>query len=114
MLPPEWYEAAMTYIETRIENPRFFVFSDDPDWARANLSCSDRPIQFIDPQLDKRDCEDLQLMSRCAHHIIANSSFSWWGAWLNPSPSKIVVAPKLWYKGAPAWPVHVPQSWIRL
>jgi hypothetical protein len=111
---PAWYEEAINYIHTRVENPRFLVFSDDPDWARANLNFNGHAVQFVDRQADSRDFEDLHLMSRCAHHIIANSSFSWWAAWLNPSSAKIVVAPKLWYRGAPEWPVHVPESWIRL
>ena len=109
-----WYGAAIATICDRVENPHFFVFSDDPDWARANLPLGDLPVQFIGPRPDKRDAEDLHLMSRCAHHIIANSSFSWWAAWLNPSPVKIVVAPKVWYRGAPETPAHVPASWIRL
>ncbi|QAY95063.1 alpha-1,2-fucosyltransferase [Methylovirgula ligni] len=110
----EWYGAAIAIIRERVKSPRFFVFSDDPDWARVNLPLREHPVQFIDPRPDKRDAEDLHLMSRCAHHIIANSSFSWWAAWLNPMPDKVIIAPKLWYKGAPEIPVHVPASWLRL
>jgi len=110
----EWYDAAIAIIRDRVKNPRFFIFSDDPDWARANLPLRDHSALFIGPQPDKRDAEDLHLMSRCAHHIIANSSFSWWAAWLNPSPDKVVVAPKVWYKGAPEVPVHALPNWIRL
>jgi hypothetical protein len=110
----DWYETAVAIMRERVKNPHFFVFSDDPAWARANLPISGQSVEFVDPRPDQRDFEDLHLMSRCAHHIIANSSFSWWAAWLNPSPAKIVVAPKVWYKGAPETPAHALADWIRL
>jgi hypothetical protein len=113
-VPPEWYQAAMARIAALVPDASFFVFSDDPEWAKANLA-SDRPIAFIGPQADGRDEEDMHLMSACRHHIIANSSFSWWAAWLNPSPDKHVIAPKRWFLD----PSHdardlVPDAWERL
>jgi hypothetical protein len=97
--PPEWYHQTMTRMAGAIENPTFVVFSDDPAWARANLPPS-RPMIFVDPGRDGRDAEDIRLMSDCRHHIIANSTFSWWGAWLNPRPDKKVIAPARWFNRA--------------
>lgn len=111
---PEWYATAMELIAAGLNRPKFFVFSDDPAWARENLpgrwSC-----EFVAPQDDGRDFEDMHLMAMCRHHIIANSSFSWWGAWLDPHPEKRVIAPAHWFKGAG----HdtrdlIPESWERL
>lgn len=108
---PEWYERAMSHLASVVENPVFFVFSDDPDWARRNLRAKGR-MKFVAPQSDIKDHEDMHLMAMCQHHIIANSSFSWWGAWLNPDPQKRVVAPARWFNQAghytgdlipPAW-----------
>jgi len=96
---PDWYEAAMTRMADTVDNPQFFVFSDDPAWARANLP-QRWPIAFVEPQSDRRDFEDLHLMAACRHHIIANSSFSWWGAWLNPRDDKRVIAPQRWFNQA--------------
>jgi hypothetical protein len=111
---PEWYQTAMQSMIKLVENPTFFVFSDDPDWAQENLP-QERPCVFVAPQTDGRDFEDMHLMALCDHHIIANSSFSWWGAWLNPSAEKRVIAPLHWFAQAP----HdtrdlIPQGWLRL
>lgn len=111
---PEWYSQAIARMAALVDGPVFFVFSDDPDWARANLTVPDGTT-FVDPQDDGRDFEDMHLMAACRHHIIANSSFSWWGAWLNPSPDKRVIAPARWFAGAD----HdtrdlLPPTWIRL
>jgi hypothetical protein len=110
----DWYKAAIAAMCERVQSPHFFVFSDDPVWARKNLPLHGHPAEFIDRCPDNRDYEDMYLMSRCAHHIIANSSFSWWAAWLNPSPDKIVIAPKVWYKGAPQMAAHTLPDWIRI
>jgi hypothetical protein len=60
------------------------------------------------------DVDDLQLMSQCQHHIIANSSFSWWGAWLNPNPAKTVIAPRTWFRNKPDWQTTdlIPSDWL--
>jgi hypothetical protein len=73
-----------------------FVFSDDQDWVRDNLRFAP-PTTLVAANSPDRGFRDMQLMARCRHHIIANSSFSWWGAWLNPASAKIVVAPKRWF-----------------
>ena len=111
---PEWYAKAQHLIEQRLDAPAYIVFSDDPDWARANLPLLTN-ARFVDPSTDGRDEQDMHLMALCHHHIIANSSFSWWGAWLNPRPDKLVVAPQNWFRSSR----HdtrdlLPESWTRL
>ena len=96
----------------RIPDMRLFVFSDDPEWGRAHLPQRADTV-FIDPNPDDREFEDMHLMARCRHHILANSSFSWWGAWLNPSPDKCVIAPARWTLIQAEINDRLPASWIR-
>jgi len=91
----EYYQAALRIIRERVSDPTVFVFSDDPGWARENIKLADETI-YVDHNDGPSAFEDMRLMSNCRHHIIANSSFSWWGAWLNPSTEKTVVAPRQW------------------
>lgn len=92
----EYYGEAVKFISTKLANPHFFVFSDDVNWAKENLNL---PYQctFISGNSGSKSYIDMQLMSACKHNIIANSSFSWWGAWLNKNLNKIVIAPKIWF-----------------
>ena len=92
----DFYQAAVAHIAEKIEKPEFFIFSDDIKWVRANLQL-DFPHHFIEHNKEAASYIDMRLMSLCSHHVIANSSFSWWGAWLNPNPEKIVVAPRQWF-----------------
>lgn len=85
-----YYERGINFIAERIANPMFFVFSDAPEWARKNIACRHR-CEFLEG--GRSDQEDLWLMSRCRGFVIANSTFSWWGAWLSQSASPCVVAP---------------------
>lgn len=111
LLPLDYFKKAMSLIENKMEAPKFFVFSDDPDWCRKNLRT--KSLTILPPS--KTPHEDIQLMRHCRHHILSNSSFGWWGAWLNPSPDKIVVAPKQWVADPSVKPEHVvPRDWIRL
>lgn len=111
--PLDYYRRAVEYIKARTSKPHLFVFSDDTAWTCANLR-SDLPTTYIDAN-PNRGFRDMQLMSRCRHHIIANSSFSWWGAWLNPSPHKIVVAPRRWFAGSANDTCDLlPADWVRL
>ena len=90
-----YYKNAISYLQHHVNNPVFFVFSDDPDWVKANLHIEN--AHYIAHNKGANAFRDMQLMSLCKHHVIANSSFSWWGAWLNPNPEKIIVAPDKWY-----------------
>ena len=110
----EWFREAMWRMEDRIENPTFFVFSDHPPFAREIIK-SQSSLVFIDPDADGRDCEDLMLMSLCKAHIIPNSTFSWWGAWLNGRLDKHVIAPARWYADETmTFNDIVPEHWERL
>ncbi len=106
--------AVATMAEKKGIDPTVFVFSDDPDWAKDNLDlpCEKVVVDFNGPEAD---FEDLRLMSLCQHNIIANSSFSWWGAWRNENRDKIVIAPDRWFgKGPLHNPDIIPQSWLRV
>jgi Glycosyl transferase family 11 len=109
----EYYRDAVRYISERIKTPEFFVFSDDIEWVKANLKIK-HSCHYIDHNHDKESYNDMHLMSLCRHHIIANSSFSWWGAWLNPSPEKIVVAPLEWFANNNVVDDLFPAGWVTL
>lgn len=108
-----YYKAALRLLLGRVNDPHVFVFSDDIAWVRKqlNIPC---PHTIVHHNHGERSHFDMHLMSCCKHHIIANSSFSWWGAWLNPREEKVVVAPRQWF----AIPVNtvdlIPPQWIRL
>jgi len=89
----EYYKKAIEYMKDTCEDPTFFIFSDDIEWVKENIKI-DKSI-FVSNSTIK-DYEELILMSTCSNNIIANSTFSWWGAWLNPDPKKIVIGPKQW------------------
>lgn len=112
--PLEYYQRALKLIADKIGQPHIYVFSDTPEWVKRNLSFN-YPVTLITNNSGDKSFEDLRLISLCKHHIIANSSFSWWGAWLNTNPKKIVIAPKNWFAKANI-DSHdlIPPSWIRL
>lgn len=110
----DYYRNAVSYIAERISDPHFFVFSDDHAWVEENFKLEFSVTQ-VDVNGSDRGVYDMALMKACRHHIIANSSFSWWGAWLNPHPDKIIVAPQCWFSGASHDTSDlIPRSWIRL
>lgn len=109
----DYYRSAIHFVSDKVKKPHFFIFSDDINWAQENLKPS-FPCQFIDHNSGTESYNDMRLMSLCQHHIIANSSFSWWGAWLNPSPKKIVIAPKKWFASAVNVQDLLPSGWVKL
>jgi hypothetical protein len=111
-LPIEYYYRAIDALRIRLAEPVFFVFSDDIAFAKENLPRDIRTV-FVEHNDAFSSHEDLRLMSSCQHHIIANSSFSWWGAWLNPRSDKIVFAPRYWHLRADSYyPGLFPPDWI--
>jgi len=111
---PNYYGAAIDHIRRHVQSPSFFVFSDDPEWTREHLPVPE-PRNFVSHNCGVADWEDLRLMSACRHFIVANSTFSWWGAWLGVSPEKIVIAPKQWFADTSVSAKDiVPASWVRV
>jgi glycosyl transferase family 11 len=112
-LPVSYYQNAITAMGKHASDPTFFVFSDDIAFCRENLPVGPRYV-FIDHNGQADAQEDLRLMSSCSHHIMANSSFSWWGAWLNPNPDKVVLVPDRWLDPNVPHTDLLPPSWKRI
>lgn len=93
----EYYQKAADKILEYIKSPTFYVFSDDPEYVIKNVKFNSPTVYVIQEKDTHSSCEDLRLMSLCSNQIIANSSFSWWGAWLNQNPEKLVIAPSQWF-----------------
>lgn len=106
-----YYRNAIDEMQKRIKNPHYYVFSDDMEWVKENLKLP--YTDYIDWNHGSDSWQDMMLMSHCKHHIICNSSFSWWGAWLNPRKDKIVLMPELWFKNNDN-PYIYPEKWIKI
>lgn len=109
----EYYSKAIRYIKNYIDNPYFFVFSDDIEWCKAHLNLINR-AEYIDWNMAENSYRDMQLMSMCKHNIIANSTFSWWGAWLNDNPEKIVIAPSRILNSVNDVVDLIPDDWLKI
>lgn len=107
-----YYEAALQHARRVLQEPRFFVFSDDIAWCRKIFAAPD--MAFVDSNGPDDAVDDLRLMAACRHHITANSSLSWWGAWLARHPAQVVIAPDPWVPWVPANPDLIPKHWITL
>lgn len=109
-----YYKKAVKFINKRFKNPVFFIFSDDPQWVRENFKGIKESV-VVDINDSKNGHEDLRLMSSCKHNIIANSTFSWWAAWLNDNKNKIITAPKKWFNN-PFINISdlIPKEWVKL
>lgn len=94
-----YYRKAIEYISHIVDNPNFYVFSDDPSWCQSYLKQMKADFTIVDCNKGRDSFKDMYLMTQCRHNIIANSTFSWWGAWLNRNNDKIVVCPNLWING---------------
>lgn len=106
-----YFQRAVQAISERVKDPFFYFFSDDPNWVEQNL-LRDRSVVV---RHNKKDFEDLRLISSCKHQIISNSSFSWWGAWLNRKQDKTVIAPRSWYNPGYFDDRDIlPTSWIKV
>lgn len=112
----EYYKEAANIIASKISDPHLFIFSDDHAWVKENINLN-FPTTYVDHTNGNTAYEDLLLMSLCKHNIIANSTFSWWGAWLNKNKNKIVIAPQKWFNQTKSNTfTHdvLPEEWIKI
>ena len=112
MCTEDYYKKAINYISSRVKNPTFFVFSDDIEWIEENVKL-DFPTVPVSVNGVGEEHEELRLMMSCEHFILANSSFSWWGAWLSDNPNKNVFAPTPWFNSFTKQSILCP-DWIHL
>jgi Glycosyl transferase family 11 len=112
--PLTYYEQAAGHLVKETKDAHFYIFSDDPEWVQQNLKLA-YPCTYVTHNDSAKNYEDLRLMSLCRHFVTANSSFSWWGAWLANRPGKIVFAPQKWFSDESINTADlVPTSWRRL
>lgn len=109
----EYYKKAIEFVKQNVANPTFFIFSNDLDWCRVHLKIAN--ATFITGNTKDQSYIDMQLMSLCKHNIIANSSFSWWAAWLNNNKEKLILCPQKFFNGN----IHderdiYPETWIKI
>ncbi len=111
----DYYKAALEQIKNKVTDPVFFIFSDDLDWCKENFMFIDKK-EFVEGKANGISTqEELVLMSHCKHNVIANSSFSWWGAWLNQNKNKTVIAPKNWFADKKINTNDlIPNNWIKI
>jgi hypothetical protein len=120
VLDLSYYNRAITYMNSKVLHPKYFIFSDDPKWCRENLPIPSSSFVSVSEETNRDAWEDLLLMSQCKHLIIANSSFSWWGAWLSCNRrnkcNNIVVAPQKWFSGKhyDDFSDRIPEEWFRI
>jgi hypothetical protein len=113
ILPIEYYRKAIAVMQERYPSIKFYLFSDDMNWANQHFE--NENIICVSGSISHTHFEDLYLMSQCSHNIIANSSFSWWGAWLNKNKNKVIISPKNWFNEVKNDTKDlIPGKWIRL
>ena len=112
---PSYYTHALEKMNEQVHPDLYCIFSDDIEWCKEHLAtlCDGKKVVYVDWNKGVESYRDMQLMSLCKHNIIANSSFSWWGAWLNQNENKVVMAPQKWMKVSI---VNEPicDSWMRI
>lgn len=110
----DYYDRALAAMAASVPDARYFVFTDDPEWVSRN-ACLPQDTTLVSHNVGTADIEDFRLMSHCRHFIIANSSFSWWAAWLANHPAKRVIAPAIWYEtGHGSEYDLVPRAWHKM
>lgn len=107
----DYYIKALQYMDDKLEEPHYFVFSDDMEWSRDHIKTEN--VTFVDIHHGKDSWKDMMLISRCKHNINANSTFSWWGAWLNSNKGKIVIVPNKFSQNETSGAIY-PKEWIRI
>lgn len=108
-----YYQKAMTLIEQTVENPVYYVFSNDVQWCKDNMDWGGRTVCYREPEDQTDDFEELMLMASCSHAIIVNSTYHWWGATMIENPDKIICCPDTWFfDGAPI--DIIPADWNRI
>jgi hypothetical protein len=114
VLPIDYYHSGIELLEHTTRDPHFFIFSDDMEAVRGRLYFKS-PVTYFMHNTSQKDYEDFRLMCSCRHFIIANSSFSWWAAYLSKGQDKTILAPSRWFSGIPYNPKdRIPDSWIQL
>lgn len=112
-----YYTRAIEFILEKTSTPHFYIFSDDLEWVKEQNWLKNLKVSFVTGNTELKSYEDMVLMSLCKHNIVANSSFSWWGAWLNQNKGKIVIAPENWLANAEINNLAkqiLPSEWIKL
>ena len=110
----DYYSKAVEIISSKVTEPYFFIFSDEPEWVENNLKLK-FPTTYIKNNDSSKSHEDLKLMALCKHNIIANSTFSWWGAWLNKNNDKIIISPAKWFQTESIdYSDVIPNGWIKI
>jgi hypothetical protein len=108
-----YYNKAIKHIQLEVKKPTFFIFSNDMVWCKNQLNLPN--ATYVDWNIGDDSYIDMQLMSYCKHNIIANSSFSWWAAWLNNNGNKIVIAPQMWINNVDNAVIDIlPTQWIKI
>jgi hypothetical protein len=108
----DYYRRAIRLMRERVAAPQFFVFSDDWPWCREHLAAPDMVV--VDANQPEAGQDELRLMAACRHHVIANSSLSWWAAWLGTTPGQVVVAPTPWFTHRSETPDLLPAGWVTM
>jgi hypothetical protein len=113
----DYYLKAMSYISSKVSKPTYFIFSNDITWVQENFPVGKHKVFYVSASnSDDAQFNEFYLMSLCKHNIIANSTFSWWAAYLNSNSEKVVIAPSRWYKGKKNLETFklIPTSWVRI
>lgn len=116
MVKLDYYNEAIKYIENKVKNPIYIIFSNDIEWCKENLNLINKEVVYVEWNKKEKSFRDMQLMSLCKHNICTNSGFSWWGAWLNKNLEKIVIIPEKWYSSESKISSDdiAPQNWIKI